>query len=263
MHTLYIIKAGSTFPAIRARHQDFEDWIATGLIPPEVLPAERPLLRVINATRSDHGPLSYPEPQACAGVVVSGSHAMVTEAAAWMQDLQQWLHQVCMAGVPVLGICFGHQLLAQTLGGQVGAHPAGLELGTVPISIQTDVTQDPLWHSMPTCFEAHAVHYQSVRRLPEGACVIAGNSHEAHHAFRWRNHVWGVQFHPEFSRAAMQAYIDHIRQQLAGQTDAAALPLHQWRCSETPEAAQLLRQFALHAHRLAKHKSKSPWLQAA
>lgn len=250
MRTLYIIKTGSTFPAIRQQHGDFEQWMQAGLHPKHVLPAERPAMAVIDATASGHGPLCYPEPHACAGIVISGSHDMVTDDAPWMQQLAHWLLQICHAGVPVLGICFGHQLLAKTLGGQVGMHPAGLELGTVPVSIQADVSLDPVWQHMPICFEAHAVHYQSVRRLPEGACVLAGNCHEPHHAFRWRSNVWGVQFHPEFSTSAMQGYIDHVQQDLA--KNGSRLPAQNLRCSETPDAAQLLNHFARHAQNFAR-----------
>lgn len=260
MRTLYIVKTGSTFPAIAHQHGDFEKWITDGLLPQQLLPAERPALRVIDAADNAHGPLAYPEPQACAGVVISGSHAMVTDDAPWMQDLEQWLKQVCQAGIPVLGICFGHQLLAKVLGGQVGIHPTGLELGSVPVSIQTDVSHDPLWKDMPICFDAHVVHYQSVRRLPPGTQVLAGNSHEPHQAFRWGNNVWGVQFHPEFSEAVMQGYIDHVVQDLADH-NAAALPAHSLRCAPTPEAAQLLTQFARHAMQWSKRQKI--WKEAA
>lgn len=254
MRTFYIVKTGSTFPAIAKESGDFEQWIAQGMLPEHLLPAERPTIRVIDATANVHGHLAYPDPQVCAGVVISGSHEMVTDDALWMQDLEQWIYQVCMAGIPVLGICFGHQLLAKTLGGQVGVHPAGLELGTVPIAIQADVAHDPVWKDMPACFDAHVVHYQTVRRLPQGACVLAGNSHEPHQAFRWRNNVWGVQFHPEFSEAAMQGYIHHVVHDLA-KHGAASLPARSLHCAPTDEAAQLLPQFTLHAMQWSKQQA--------
>lgn len=253
MRTLYIVKTGSTFPEIRQKHRDFEDWIQTGLIPQELLAAERPTIAVLDVVNLRHGPLAYPDPTSCAGVVISGSHEMVTDNAPWMQDLAQWLYQICMAGIPVLGICFGHQLLAQTLGGQVGVHSAGLELGTVPIAIQADVSHDPVWKNIPAHFDAHVVHYQTVRRLPPGACLLAGNSHEPHQAFRWRNHVWGVQFHPEFSEAAMQGYIHHVVQDLV-KHGAADLPAHHLHCAPTKEAAQLLTQFTLYAMQWSKQQ---------
>lgn len=252
MPTLYIVKTGSTFDHIAQSLGDFEQWIAEGLHPPELLPAERLRLAVIHAPSCRYATLHYPEATDCAGVVISGSHAMVTDHAPWMQDLQSWLRPVCDAGVPVLGICFGHQILAHLLGGEVGPHPAGLELGTIPVAVQADVSHDPLWRHMPGCFEAQAVHYQSVRQLPPEARVLAGNSHEAHHAFRWRHNVWGVQFHPEFSAAAMQAYIDHIPPTAWPRTGRGRP-----HCDDTPQAAQLLQHFARHVQQQAALRAHS------
>lgn len=242
MHALYIVKTGSTFPDIAKQQGDFEQWIATGLNAPQ--PGRTPSQEVIVLDAQSIP--AYPATQHCMGVVISGSHAMVTDNAPWMQALEHWLYAVCMAGIPVLGICFGHQLLAKTLGGLVDKHPAGLEIGTVAVELQADVSHDPIWQHMPRCFDAQVVHFQSVQRLPPEACLLAANAHEPHHAFRWRNNVWGVQFHPEFSPAAMQAYIDHVVGDVDHQ-NAADLPTAQLRCARTPDAAQLLRQFTLHA----------------
>ena len=260
MRTLYIVKTGSTFPAIAHQLGDFEDWIAQGLRAGQCVTAEHPDIRVIDAVHHCKAGLAYPSPEMCAGVVISGSHDMVTDDAPWMQALAQWLHAVCTAGIPVLGICFGHQLLAHSLGGQVGMHPSGLELGTVPVAIQADVSDDPLWKNMPSCFDAQVVHYQSVRRLPPDACVLAGNSHEPHQAFRWRHNVWGVQFHPEFSAAAMQGYIDHVAQDLA-RHGAAPLPARSLRSSSTEDAAQLLPNFSRHVMQWVTHQAQ--WKVAA
>ena len=263
MQKLYIIKTGSTFPSIAQRRGDFEDWALQGMLPAlgtgmkamrtEVVHAERP------EVEEGGLPIPYPDLASCAGVVVLGSHAMVTDDCAWMHDLQRWLHAVCMAGIPVLGICFGHQILAQTLGGQVGPHPRGLELGSVPVSIQADVSLDPLWQSMPPSFTAHVVHYQTVRQLPPQSVILAGNSHEPHQAFRWRHNVWGVQFHPEFDEHVMQSYIEHVSQDLAHH--GMALLGKDSYCVATPESAQLLCKFAYHARAFAR--AAKAWQQAA
>lgn len=253
MTHLIIIKAGSTLPHVAQQWGDFDTWIAHGLAGDAKAVSPLPI-RVLDVCANHDGSLRFPNAADCAGVVISGSHDMVTDHAPWMQHLQQWLQGICHAGVPVLGICFGHQLLAHTLGGQVGPHPQGLELGTVPVSIQADVHTDPLWQAMPPSFEVQVVHYQSVRRLPSECVILAGNAHEPHQAFRWRSHVWGVQFHPEFSHQAMQAYIDHLQQDL-GQHGNALARQHT-RCLATPESAQLLQQFARHAHALVRRENR-------
>lgn len=159
--------------------------------------------------------------------------------------------------MPVLGICFGHQMVAHALGGQVGQHPDGLELGTVPVAVKADVSDDPLWQDMPVEFDANVVHYQTVLSLPAGAIALAGNSHEPHHAFRWRSSVWGVQFHPEFNVQAMQAYVNHVR--ATGGLDN--LEGRDISCRETPAAACLLAKFARHVQ--AMSSLSTTWGQAA
>ena len=69
---------------------------------------------------------------------------------------------------------------------------------------------DPLLGGLPVTFLGQMVHQQSVRRLPPGAVRLAHSAHEPHAAFRVGRRAWGVQFHPEFSPAAMCGYIAHL-----------------------------------------------------
>src|SRR5690348_8631928 len=72
--------------------------------------------------------------QDIAGVVVTGSHSMVSHREPWSERAAQWLAGVVESDrVPVLGICYGHQLLAHALGGEAGDHPAAIEIGTVQV----------------------------------------------------------------------------------------------------------------------------------
>lgn len=234
---LLVLKTGRTFPHLANLYGDFEHWLSTGLRAGCTLPIE-----VLEAQHASTTPQAWPDPRRLAGVVISGSHDMVTDEAAWIQHTAHWLRDVCHADVPVLGICFGHQLLAQALGGQAGNHPRGLELGTVAIETRTAATRDPVWRDMPGTFDAHTVHYQSVLQLPPGATLLAGNAHDHHHAYRWRHNVWGVQFHPEFDARIMQGYIDHLRPNLP----PGSMPAP-WTSRETPAASRLLPGFARHA----------------
>jgi GMP synthase (glutamine-hydrolysing) len=167
---------------------------------------------------------------------------MVTEQLPWMQETASWLVKAISAGIPVLGICFGHQLLATALGGAVGWNPRGREIGTVPITLTPAGTDDPLLGILPATFPAHVTHRQSVLRLPDGARILASSDLEPHQAFAVGAKVWGVQFHPEFSAAAMHGYLDHFAGELTGEGfDLAAL---RGGVRETPQAASLLERFA-------------------
>ncbi len=194
---LLILKVGSTHPHIAAELQDFEHWIQAGL-QDDSLPV------TVVDPRERH---ALPAPTAIAGVVVTGSHSMVSDREPWSEAAAAWLRDVVAAELPVLGICYGHQLLAHALGGEVGYHPQGIELGTVPVTLSAAAQSDPLFAGLPIQFDAQAAHRQSVRRLPEGATLLAGNDFEPHHAFRLGSRAWGVQFHPEFGEAATHAYL--------------------------------------------------------
>jgi GMP synthase (glutamine-hydrolysing) len=194
---LLILKVGSTHPHIAAELQDFEHWIQAGLQDP-ALP-----VTVIDPREGQ----ALPAQADIAGVVVTGSHSMVSDQEPWSEATAAWLRDTVAADVPVLGICYGHQLLAHALGGEVGYHPGGIELGTVPVTLSEAAQHDPLFAGLPPHFEAQAAHRQSVRRLPEGATLLAGNHFEPHHAFRAGPRAWGVQFHPEFGEAATRAYL--------------------------------------------------------
>lgn len=197
MKRLLIVKVGDALPDAIARGEDFEHWIVRGFGPLAVPPW------IIDARRSR----LMPAPDVIAGAVVTGSAAMVTDRAEWSEALVPWLNALVDESVPVLGICYGHQLLAHALGGKVGDHPDGMQIGTVCLQKTLESADDPLFDDMPHEFPAQAVHSQTVVRLPPGAARLAGSDHEPHYAFRFGDSAWGVQFHPEFSVEAMQGYI--------------------------------------------------------
>jgi GMP synthase (glutamine-hydrolysing) len=231
MSRLLFIKTGYAIPGIPAELGDFEHWTATA--------AGLPLERCHVVTVIDGEPL--PVASHYSGVVISGSAAMVTRREAWSEYTADWLRQSVQSGVPILGICYGHQLLAQALGGRVDYHPGGREMGTAWIHRAPAAQHDELFAAMPARFPAHVTHMQSVLGLPPGAEVLAWSSFEAHHAVRFAPRVWGLQFHPEFTALAMQHYLrlrsDALRSE--GQDPEALMAAVQ----TTDAASALLRRF--------------------
>ncbi len=226
-----IVLLNDTLGDLARRRGELPDWIAKGLR----LPAR--MLAVVDP----RGGAGLPSPHGLAGVVVTGSTAMVTDREEWSQRTAAWLHVVVAADVPVLGICYGHQLLACAMGGHVDYNPKGREFGTVEVRLLPEAADDILLSHLPPVFRAQASHSQSVLRLPDGAVPLAANGHDRHHAFRLGRAAWGVQFHPEFDadivRAIARARDESLRADgLCPETIIAAI-------EETPEAASVLARF--------------------
>jgi GMP synthase (glutamine-hydrolysing) len=178
-------------------------------------------------------------------VLVTGSGAMVTERREWSERSAAWLREAAHAGTPVFGICYGHQLLAHALGGEVGDNPSGREMGTVGIELHPHASDDPLFGNLPPRFVAQATHLQSVLQAPEGARVLARSALDDCHAFRWGESAWGVQFHPEFSTTHMRGYVHAKHEALAREGGCAQRLSRTVRA--TPHARRVLRRFVRHA----------------
>ena len=232
MGQLLLLKMGNTLPSLKSRRGDFEDWIVAGLgLPPSDIV-------VIDAPAGD--PL--PPADGYAGVVVTGSHAMVTERRDWSERAAGWLMENVHGGVPILGICYGHQLLAYALGGEVGDNPKGREFGTVEVAMDESARGDKLLGSLPRRVRVHVGHTQSILRLPPGAVRLASNPWDQNQAARFGTAAWGVQFHPEFDAEIMREYVTHFEGQLRGEgQDPDSLRTS---AADTPYGGEILRRFA-------------------
>jgi GMP synthase (glutamine-hydrolysing) len=171
-----------------------------------------------------------------AALVVTGSPASVTSREPWILDTEDALRAFVGAGTPTLGVCFGHQLLAQALGGNVVQNPRGREIGTVELEM---LESDALFEGAPSSFRVNMSHLDSVERLPPGARIVARTALDPHGAVRFGERAWGVQFHPEFDGAIVRGYIDARRDPIAREgIDPDSLA-----SEDAPEAAELLRRF--------------------
>jgi GMP synthase (glutamine-hydrolysing) len=223
-----VIKTGDTLPEIARGRGDFEDWIAAGLGSAST--------RVVDVARGER----LPEPSACVGVVVTGSSAMVSDQEEWSEAAALWLATAVEVGTAVLGICYGHQLLARALGGRVGRNPRGREIGSVDVTFRA--VGDPLLGFLPVRARLQASHVESVLELPPGVRSLAWSALDPHHAFRVGERAWGVQFHPEFDADVSRAYVRARRAALCAEgLDPDALGVA---CGEAPHGRALLARFA-------------------
>lgn len=126
------------------------------------------------------------------GVLISGSQCSVYEDRDWIHALTEWARQVHAGGIPMLGICWGHQFLAQALGGRIVAMDR-YELGYKTIE---QVRESRLLDGLPEAFTAFETHSDRVYELPDGAEELATNE-IGNQAYRL-GQTYGVQFHPEY-----------------------------------------------------------------
>lgn len=227
-----IVQTGATLPALHSRHGDFPTWFQRGL----GLPDEEIAVVRVDAHES------LPALKRVDAAVITGSGAMVSARLDWSERTADWLRAAAQAGMPMLGVCYGHQLLAHALGGHVDYNPRGREIGTVDIQCLPAAADDALFGSSPSVFRAQATHLQSVLAPPSAAVVLARSALDDCQAVRYAPQVWGVQFHPEFSVAHMRGYLSE-RSEIVDMEGLDAQRLKR-AVGASPHASALLRRFA-------------------
>ncbi|MBI2893623.1 MAG: glutamine amidotransferase [Deltaproteobacteria bacterium] len=229
-----ILKTGSTLPAVRERHGDFDWWFIEPLQADGREPAR---FRVIDLPAgADPG-----APDACAGVVITGSPLSMTVPEPWFDRAMEFLRSAADAGAPILGVCFGHQMLAAAFGGRVEQNPRGREIGTVEVSLTAAGAADGLFEGLGQRFSVNATHVDAVVELPPGAVVLATNDRCPVQAYSLGDRIRAVQWHPEIGREVIRGYIagrsEILKREGFDPEDLLA------RASDTPSGGRILRNF--------------------
>ncbi|MCQ0970614.1 type 1 glutamine amidotransferase [Paracoccus sp. TK19116] len=131
------------------------------------------------------------------GWLITGSRHGAYEDHAFIPPLEDFIRDAYATSVPMVGICFGHQIIAQALGGTVVKHPDGWAVGV----------QDYDFGGAPVTLNAW--HQDQVVSLPEGAEVAGRNAFCENAALIYGDRAYTVQAHPEFDDAFIQGLIDH------------------------------------------------------
>ncbi len=228
---ILIMKTGSSLTNLVARRGDFEDWIING----SGQPRER--FVVVNVKNGE----ALPNPNDISAIIITGSHAMVTDHEPWSETAAQWLSEAARYDLPTLGICYGHQLLAYALGGEVAYNPNGREYGSTEIRLSHKAHADLLFKGIQPHPTGFVSHLQTVSRLPEHAVHLAFSAKDDNQAFCFNHTTWGLQFHPEFDADITRAYIENSREAIKqeGHDPDALLAT----CQDTPLGSQILHRF--------------------
>ena len=144
----------------------------------------------------------FPPLAGLAGVIVLGGEMGVyqTERYPYLDRVRAFMKETVAAGVPLLGICLGGQLLAQVLGGEVRSPSPHGEKGSHPVRLTGAGRLDPLFRGVPDPFSAFQLHNDSFAP-PPSALLLADSAACPAQAFRFAENAYGVQFHPEVDRA--------------------------------------------------------------
>jgi len=152
------------------------------------------------------------------GIVIGGSASLVTDRHPWSVRVGEYLKEVVNSPAKskplILGICYGHQLLADILGGQV-EYMDKRYMGTFDVQLAEACADDSLLsvldRSGPLSFQY--MHWQRVGRAPPGSVVLATRTEPVDHhtAVRFAPNCWGVQFHPEQRPSVMRTFLEERR----------------------------------------------------
>jgi GMP synthase (glutamine-hydrolysing) len=230
---LIVLRTGDAIPSVATKRGEFARWIQDGI--GDAWDGRWSEVDVRDMSTK------LPDPMAAAGFIVTGSSASVTERAPWMLRAETWLREATALDRPILGICFGHQLLASALGGNVVKNPNGREIGTVKVHLDDGAVRDHLFSELPRAFHANATHVDTVDELPKNAERLATTALDKNAAFRLRR-AYGVQFHPEIDGELMRGYL-HARKEVIV---AEGLPHHEMikTVQDAPHAINLMKKFA-------------------
>ncbi|MEY3019969.1 MAG: hypothetical protein RLZZ272_953, partial [Actinomycetota bacterium] len=144
----------------------------------------------------------------CDAWMTTGSRAGVDDPEPWIAGLRDFLERAIAAGRPVVGICFGHQLVARILGGEVVRAAQGWGVGRHETTV---VAAEPWMLDGPRPFGLLSSHQDQVVALPAGTRLIASSDHCPIAMFAHGDHVLALQGHPEFRPAYAAAMLERRR----------------------------------------------------
>lgn len=233
MKPLLLMQTGDAPEAIRQTHSHFEQMF----MQQGGMAAERVQVVHLPAGEQPAAPADY------CGVVITGSPAMVTERLPWSEQAAEWLRQAMALRLPIFGACYGHQLLAHALGGEVGYHPQGMEVGTLEIELLPAGASDRRLMMLPPRFKANLIHSQSVLTPPPGADVLARSAQDDYQILRYGDNALTTQFHPEFDAATMRSYLHWLAE--LNPEQQAEYQQKQRQVDDTPFSRLLLQGFVV------------------
>lgn len=152
-----------------------------------------------------------PDRNKISSLIISGSPHMVEDSYPWIQRLEETIIYCIDRFIPILGVCFGHQLLCRLLGGKV-VNIDKFMIGSKTIELNKLAKNDWLFRGLPQSFPVLYSRKQAVIDTPSEVTIFSANSPFID-AIAFEKHVRGVQFHPELDREIL-LYATHVKEHL-------------------------------------------------
>ncbi|MEZ4959027.1 MAG: hypothetical protein R2830_04355 [Saprospiraceae bacterium] len=177
-----------------------------------------PALELVNYdVCNGHFPAS---PHECDGYLVTGSKHSVYDEVDWILELKAFVKAIYESGRTYVGVCFGHQMLGEALGGKVEKAKTGWHVGVHSF----DVTAKEDWMKPPLeQFNLLMSCQDQVVKLPENSVVLAKTPTCPVAMFRVGENMLGIQAHPEFPKPYARALLESRRERIGAELVEAAL----------------------------------------
>lgn len=130
---------------------------------------------------------------------------------AYLRPLKERVRQAVAAGLPTLGVCLGHQVVAVALGGAVEVNPRGQQVGLLDVGWTDAAAGDPLLGALATPRRGVQWNSDVVSRLPDGASLLAATPDGEVQAVRFTPAAWGLQLHPEVTAEILRPWAEEDR----------------------------------------------------
>jgi GMP synthase (glutamine-hydrolysing) len=195
MKNILIIKCGDTYESVKTKAGDFDEMV----INRSNLPHNVFKVYEIHKGEKPRHPGEY------IAAIITGSHSNIDEKQQWIKQLKDWIITARYSNIPVLGICFGHQIIAEALGGKVEKSTKGMKLGCENIKLTPAGSEDPLFKNIKDSLVSYESHQFFLSKTPPEATTLAKNDEGTIESFKVGK-LYGVQFHPEFSSSTMEEY---------------------------------------------------------
>ncbi|MGI0118810.1 glutamine amidotransferase-related protein [Zooshikella sp. RANM57] len=204
---LGILQCDDVRPELVGKHGNYPTMIQH-LLSDVGFPCEFSTYQVHNNEFPDHV-------TACDGYITTGSRFSAYDDLPWIRLLEAFFLQIAETNIPIVGICFGHQVMAQALGGQVAKATNGWGVGIY----QNDILLKANWmEPAQSTLSLVASHQDQVIHLPSDATHVGGSAFCPNYMALYKENMLGIQGHPEFSidygRDLLTCRIDVVPEQV-------------------------------------------------